>query len=652
MCKRAWWPLLLLVGLLVAVVAWFSLACSLHGQVADAETGGPLVGVALTVAGQAVQSDGQGAFQVRGVRGLPVVQAEAPGFEPLRGALLPAGTLLWGQALMVRLEPDAVAGTALDAVSGRPVAGATVRAGEQEVQTDALGHYLVKRIPRGVTITAQAPYYRQSEPLRYEGQAALDIPLTLQPVTVTVRDLCLGQPVVGAVVTAGGETRQSDGRGQVSFPRLAPLTPIRAVGPGYQEARGQVSPGDALTLRLAPWALCGTVRGQDGLPLADALVLAETPGREPQLTRTDARGEYRLQDVPANATLVIRKAGYRRLVRPLGQGPCSDFQLEPFVAKGIYCAFHLLTPGYEAQLRANLDLIDHTELNAIVLEIKSEPGYVAFQPQLPLARAIGAGSSEVIDLRALLAECERRGIYTIARMAVFEDDLLATSHPEWAVHRPDGSVWRAAGGRAWVDPFRREVWDYNIGLAREAVALGFDEIQLDYVRFPSDGDVGQCRYLRESTATSRVETISAFVAYARKELDESGAFLSADLFGLTTFDPEEKGIGQIMERIAPSLDYVSPMVYPSTYLVGMLGLSDPWRQPYDVVKRSLDAAHRKTSTLIRPWLQHYDDYHGLGITYGLKELQAQKQAARDGGSWGWLWWNILGQYDPALFERE
>jgi hypothetical protein len=405
-------------------------------------------------------------------------------------------------------------------------------------------------------------------------------------------------------------------------------------------------------LDLAPAAVSGIVRNRAGEPLANALVLARAPDQEPRLTYSNARGEYRLDDVPAEASLIVRKAGYRRVERQAGSAPCSDPVLDPFVAKGIYLAFHLLTPAYQGQLQSDLDLVDRTELNAIVIEIKSETGYLGFQPQLPLARDIGAGVEDVIDIRQLLADCRRRGIYTIARIPVFEDDLLATQRPEWAVHRPDGSVWRAAGGRAWVDPFRREVWDYNVAIAREAVELGFDEIQLDYVRFPSDGAVGQCRYSRESTAQSRVEAVSSFLAYARGELDKTGVFLSADLFGLTTFDTEEKGIGQLLDAIGPHLDYVSPMAYPSTYLPGMLDLDDPWRSPYEVVKLSLIAARKKTTTLIRPWLQHFDDYHGLDITYGLPELRQQKQGALEGGSHGWLFWNILGQYDPAAFDPE
>ena len=649
-CLRVLRPLLLSTGLLIGSVIWLSTAHPLSGRVIDADNGRPLPGADVRVAGHDLLSDGQGRFWLRGLRGTLIVQAEAPGYRPLN-RVLPLGDLIGvGRTLVLPLEPVELRGTVVDAATGAPVAGASVQVGERELEADAGGRFAVKRVLPGACITAQAQYYRDSDPLTYDGQAVQDIALSLLPVAVAVRDLCTGQPVAGATISAPPEAVESDAEGAASLAVLASETEVWATSEGYHEARGQASPGDSLVLELAPKAVSGVVRNHAGQPLANALVLAHAPGQEPRLTYTNAAGEYRLEGLPARATLVVRKAGYRRVERQPGPGPCSDIQLEPFVAKGIYLAFHLLTPAYRGQLQSNLDLVDRTELNAIVIEIKSETGYLGLQPQLPLARDIGAGVEDVIDVRQLLADCRRRGIYTIARIPVFEDDLLATQRPQWAVHRPDGSVWRAAGGRAWVDPFRQEVWDYNVAIAREAVELGFDEVQFDYVRFPSDGAVGQCRYIHESTAESRVEAINDFLAYARGELDHTGAFLSADLFGLTTFDTEEKGIGQLLDVIGPHLDYVSPMVYPSTYLPGMLDLKDPWRSPYEVVKLSLIEARKKTSTLIRPWLQHFDDYHGLGITYGLPELRLQKQGALEGESHGWLFWNILGEYNPAAFD--
>ena len=472
MLKRAYWPALLLLGLVTAVITWLTAARSVVGQVTDAETGQPLPNATVSVAGRDARTDAQGRFELRGLRGLPALQVHLPGYKPLRSTLL-AGHLLKAQSsVALRLDPVELRGTVVDAATRDPLAGATVVFGESQVQTDAQGRYVAKRLLPGALITARAPYYRDSDPVRYEGQAVLDMALAILPVTVTVRDLYSNRPLPGATVTADGETLQTDAQGQVSYARLRPQTEIRAVLAGYDESRGLANPGDKLVLGLRPSTVRGTVRGKDGQPVANALVLARAPGQEPRLAYTNASGEYVLEGVPPEATLTVRAAGYARVERQLQREPSSDFRLEPFVAKGIYFAFHLLRPSYQALLRKNLDLVDRTELNTICIEIKTETGWLGFQPQFEVARAMDAGFDDVIDVKALLADCKRRGIYTIARIPIFEDDLLSQKHPEWAIRRSNGTVWRAAGGRGWMDPFRKEVWDYNINIAKEAVIAG------------------------------------------------------------------------------------------------------------------------------------------------------------------------------------
>ena len=653
MAKKTWGATLLLIGLLAVTMAWFSLVRAVEGQVRDAETGQPLPQVAVSVAGQNVVTDAHGNFQVRGIRGLPEVQAQLPGYRPASTSLLTASLIGIRHTIALALEPVELRGTVTDAASKAPLAGATIRAGEQEGQADEQGRYVVKRLLPGTRISARATYYRESDPLIYEGQAVQDLSLDLLPVTVTVRDLYTNKPLPGAAVSAAGETRETDAQGQVTFARLSPQTEIVATLKAYDESRGRASPGDRLVLGLRPTTIRGAVRNQKGEPLANALVLARIDGQEPRLTYTNAAGEFTLEGIPPEASLLVRMAGYHRVERQLRNAPGADFELEPFVAKGIYCAFHMLKPKSAEQLRANLDLIDRTELNAIVFEVKAETGWLAWQPKLKIAQEIGAYDDTAVDIKQVLAECKRRNIYTIARMPVFIDHMLATKHPEWAVKRSNGTLFKDWGENPWMDPFRKEVWDYNIALAKEVVELGFDEIQFDYLRFPSDATLAElldARFLQESTKESRPKAIADFVAYARQELDKTGCFFSADLFGLTTFDRSEQGIGQLMEMVAPHVDYVSPMVYPSTYLPGMLNIYDPWRKPYEVVKESMLAVKQRTTTLQRPWLQHYDDYHGVGIKYGIKEYRLQKQAAEEGGAYGWLFWNIWGVYDPGAFD--
>ena len=654
MSKQVWRPLLLLGALLAAVVVWLSCVRTVQGRVRDAETGQPLAGARVTVGGRQVLTDVEGSFRVPGVRGLVELEVDALGYEPQRNSPLATALVGMRQVVTLSLEPRELRGQVIDVVTGIPLTGATVSVGEAETQTDPQGRFSVKRAIPGSLVTARAPYYRQSDPLPYEGQATLDIALDLLPAVVTVRNLYTGEPIAGATVTAAGLTAQSDAEGQVSFARLAPQTEAVATAKGFAEGRARVEPGVSVIVGLRPSTVRGRVQDQEGRPLAEALVLVRAANQEPRLTYTNQAGEYVLEDVPDGARLLVRRAGYGRVERELGRQVGVDFRLEPFVAKGIYIPFGLLMPGMQRQLQANLDLVARSELNAVVIDVKSDRAWLAFKPALPLAQEIDASYDNISDLREVLAECKRRNIYTIARIVVFKDNVLAKARPQWAVRRASGALWIDDEGLGWTDPFRKEVWDYNVGIAREAAELGFDEIQFDYLRFPSDGDISDTYYLYDSTKESRCKAIADFVAYARRELDKTGAFLSADLFGLvTSVDPEMKlgdlGIGQRLVDVAPWVDYVSPMVYPSTYKPGHLNLRDPWRQPYEVVKIAVQDAQKQTSTLVRPWLQHYSLY---GVVYGTREFRLEKQAARDAAAHGWLFWNAGGVYDAQAFDPE
>ena len=227
---------------------------------------------------------------------------------------------------------------------------------------------------------------------------------------------------------------------------------------------------------------------------------------------------------------------------------------------------------------------------------------------------------------------------------------MVQGKPEWAIHRENGELWRDLEELCWVDPFRKEVWDYNLGIAKEVIELGFDEVQFDYLRFPSDGEYWDTVYIEERSFETRVRAMRDFCQYAHEQLEPTGAFYSADLFGLTVWvdRDEDMGIGQRVEDIAPYFDYLSPMVYPSTFRGVSFAFGDPLLHPYDVVYQSSLKALERTDTLVRPWIQHYSLY---GIIYGPKEMLAQKQATIDAGTSGWLFWNSGGVYDESVFEQ-
>jgi hypothetical protein len=276
---------------------------------------------------------------------------------------------------------------------------------------------------------------------------------------------------------------------------------------------------------------------------------------------------------------------------------------------------------------------------------------------VPLALEAGAQGPVIIkEFDRMLADLKARGVYTIARIVAFKDDALAHSRPSWAVQDTrTGRPWMDNEKLAWVDPFREEVWEYVIAVAKEAAQKGFDEIQFDYVRFPTDGKLGVARYAKANTKENRLAAISAFLAKAREELAPLGVFLAADIFGYTAFNENDTDIGQRVEELAPHLDYVSPMVYPSGYHRGIPGFQNPVEHPYQVVYESVRLIRKRaahTGVRVRPWLQDFRDYAFDRRLFGVPEIRAQIKGAADGGAVGWMLWNPRNDYTAAALRQK
>ena len=254
-----------------------------------------------------------------------------------------------------------------------------------------------------------------------------------------------------------------------------------------------------------------------------------------------------------------------------------------------------------------------------------------------------------MDITTLLSLCKDNGIYTIARLVLFKDSVLTTAYPEWAVQTADDELWRDSGGAAWGDPFRKEVQDYNIAIAKEVVALGFDELQFDYLRFPSDGAVDEARYTQDSTPETRTSAMREFCARLRSALEPYAVPMSADLFGNTGWvSPEaDMGIGQRVVDIAPYMDSLSPMLYPSTFGSGSLGYVQPLLHPYEVVYRSCIVFAKRAEIPIRPWLLLYSS---KCVAFCVKDVLLLKKAAADAETTGWMFWHSGAKYDERSFE--
>lgn len=280
--------------------------------------------------------------------------------------------------------------------------------------------------------------------------------------------------------------------------------------------------------------------------------------------------------------------------------------------------------------------------NAVVIALKDADGH-EFVPGVPFAAKTGAYVKAIPDLPGAVRDFKDQGIYTIARIAAFKDDHLARARPDLAVHFPDGGVWTGDKGSAWADPYRTEVWDYVIDVASRAAGAGFDEIQFDYIRFPSDGKTRLCRYSKEHTPATAAAALRGFLELARARLKPLGVKLSIDTFGLTASVDNGMGIGQELDQMADLVDYVSPMMYPSHYAKGEYGLKSPNRQPYLTVHHGVaDALTRLGGdpARLRPFLQDFS----LGVRYTPARVRAQIRAAEELGVRGWILWNASNHY--------
>ncbi|MEK7859358.1 MAG: putative glycoside hydrolase [Elusimicrobiota bacterium] len=282
-------------------------------------------------------------------------------------------------------------------------------------------------------------------------------------------------------------------------------------------------------------------------------------------------------------------------------------------------------------------------LDTVVIALKEYDGLM-FVRDVKLSKEIGAYVNAIPDLPAVVKDFKAAGIYTIARIVMFKDNRLARQRPDLAVHRPDGSLWTNDKGVAWVDPYRKEVWEYNLEIAERAAAAGFDEIQFDYIRFPSDGPTRLCRYSRaDHSPQTAAKALLEFLRLARQRLKPLGVDLSIAVFGMTTTDDSGMGIGQRISDMAREVDWISPMMYPSHYAKGEYGIKNPNREPYKTISLGTrDAAARLGADAwkMRPYFQDFS----LGVRYREEQVRAQILAAKKNGVTSWLLWNAQNNY--------
>ncbi len=279
-------------------------------------------------------------------------------------------------------------------------------------------------------------------------------------------------------------------------------------------------------------------------------------------------------------------------------------------------------------------------LNTLELDVKDESGTVGFVQGAPALAVDDGAARPFYDPRDVVRQARKAGVYLIGRVVAFEDPIASAAHPALAVHERGGSLWHTSDGLGWLNPYSRAVWKYDVDVAVAAAKAGFDEIQFDYVRFPSDGDVSIIRYPGAHPQPMR-QTIAAFLRYATARLHPLGVRVSADVFGLSA--THDLGIGQYPAEIAKIVDTIYPMTYPSHYRSGEYNLPDPNAVPATTVSDSLNDFRTKlagTRALLVPWLQDFS----LGRTYSPADVAAQIGAARSFHTGGFMLWNAGGLY--------
>lgn len=315
------------------------------------------------------------------------------------------------------------------------------------------------------------------------------------------------------------------------------------------------------------------------------------------------------------------------------------------IVRGLYV--NRFAAQSERKMRSLIALADTTEINAFVIDIKDEFG-INYESHDSLVERNAGRGGHIPNLPALLDTLHAHHLTAIARIVVFKDSVAARVNPAWTIREADGAPWRDKKHLAWVNPYARSLWDYDLRVAEEAARMGFDEIQFDYIRFPEPYKSLPPQVFPGAGTQGKSEILEEFLTEAHARLAKLGARTTADIFGLVTTVPGALEVGQQWEHIAPAVDVVLPMVYPSHYPPGSFALPHPNAEPYKVVFAAVSSAHRRDEKLglegerVRPYLQAFT----LGAPrYGAAEVRAQKQAVYDAGYHGWVLWNPGSRYD-------
>lgn len=347
--------------------------------------------------------------------------------------------------------------------------------------------------------------------------------------------------------------------------------------------------------------------------------------------------------------LHVKACGYRPF-KINSESNSTLIKLEPLVVKALYLSFWRASNNSK-KLKQLLEIIEKTEVNTIVVDVKNEYGSTSYKTSFNQANSYGAHKNRTNrNIQKFMRLMKSKNIYTIARIVTFKDELQAINNQDYAIKKTDGTIWRNHDNMAWVDPFDKRSHEYTISIAEEAAKVGFDEINFDYIRFPAKAGL---ILSKKNTQKNRLKAIDDFLDSAQKRLRKYGVFISVDTYGNICWSKDDNNIGQTVKSLAAHADYLAPMLYPSGFASGSFYFKYPAEHPHAVIYRSIKNIQDRIDTKrVRPWLQHFKDYTSIKKEYKKFEIQEQIRATEDTNTNGWMMWSPSSRYFMNYFIKK
>lgn len=566
-------------------------------------------------------------------------------------------------------------GSIVDASSSLPLTQAVIKGadGSEVARTDEKGQFSITKLPADKDkLTITAPGY-ETVPLPLAKDAAKTIQLKPRVVTGTLVDSETQQPIADRLVRGGDKASITDDSGKFSFTGLAADAKISVDLVGYEPLEKVVGtdPGN-LVIPIKSTIFSGSLTdAQSGKPIPNALVRTLDGG---QSATTGQDGKFTFSDLKRDDSteLKIRAPGYK--VQTLKAAELAKgAKIQPFKVNAVYVpGVFAIRANYQELFTPYLDMADKGQINAIVVDMKfDDDGTLWYDSQTPLAKQLGTvkdGGKQpdvLIDVKAMLADAHKHGLYVITRMVIMRDPAVAKAKPEWALKsRATGQPWKDTNGLVWPNPFQPEIADYNAGLAMELASLGVDEVQFDYIRFPTDGKLSDIQYKPDLSWTQlsdneklREQTINQVVKKTYDQIKLTDTYLSLDVFGMSLWREDDNNIGQQYNDLVFLSDYICPMVYPTHFEIGTLDQKQypgpTGNYPGVIIQKSGVIANKLEAQLkpiakYRPWLE---DFSLPPVKHTPERVRLQIQAANDNGSWGWTLWNAGGNYTTQILAN-